>query len=157
MSRSQSQSKLKVSDVGKPKKTTAYQKNKKAFDDIMNHLREMGRPRLAPLGAMNMEKSGGSPSSRNPVAPLPIEFYCDGMLAIQAALPKGVRLSKFIQAYLLWDSDDAVEKNVFAEKVLGGRVHSVEQRVGAEFVRRAIWPEAAYMFPKRQERPRNSF
>jgi hypothetical protein len=140
----------------KPKKTQAFSKNKRAFDDVMNRLRSIGSPKLGPLGAMNFAKCGGSPSAKNPVAPNMVEFRCDVLMAIKAAMPKGVRLAKFIQAYLIWDSEDALEQNVFAQKVLGGRVHSVEQRIGAEFVRRAIWPEAAYMYPPRVERPRTS-
>lgn len=155
MSRSQSQSKL-PSESAKPKKTTAFQKNKKAFDVVMLHLRRMDRPFLGPLGAMNFEKAGGSPCPKNPIAPNGVEFRADVMLAIRAAMPKGVRLSNFLLAYLLYDSDDEIERNVFAQKVLGGRVHSVEQRIGAEFVRRGIWPQAGYMFPPRQERPRSS-
>ena len=155
MSRSQNQSRP-ANENAKPKKTTAFTKNKKAFDDVLNHLRRLGYPKLGPLGAMNFQKCGGSPSAKNPIAPNPVEFRCDALLAIRAAMPKGVRLAKFIQAYLLWDSEDALEQNVFAQKVLGGRVHSVEQRIGAEFVRRGIWPEAAYLHPPRVERPRTS-
>jgi hypothetical protein len=154
MSRS-SQSKPR-SDDAKPRKTTAFSKNKKAFDDVLNHLRRIGSPKLGPLGAMNFAKVGGSPSAKNPIAPNAVEFRCDVMLAIRAAMPKGVSLAKFVQAYLLWDSEDAIEQNVFAQKIMGGRVHSVEQRIGAEFVRRGIWPEAAYMYPPRVERPRTS-
>jgi hypothetical protein len=140
----------------KPKKTTAYAQNKKAFDVIMLHLRRMDSPQLGHLSAMDFSKVGGSPTARNPVAPNVVEFRCDVMLAIRAAMPKGVSLKNFFLAYLLYDSDDEIERNVYAQKILGGRVHSVEQRVGAEFVRRAIWPEAVYMYPPRLKRPRTS-
>lgn len=155
MSRSQNQSK-RPNDAARPKKTQAYAKNKKAFDDVMTRMRRMGSPKLGPLGAMNFAKAGGSPSAKNPVAPNLVEFRCDVMMAVRAAMPKGVSLAKFVQAYLLYDSEDVIEQNVFAQKVMGGRVHSVEQRIGAEFVRREIWPEAQYMYPPRVERPRTS-
>lgn len=139
----------------KPKKTTAYRENKKAFDVTILHLRRMDTPHLGQLGAMDFRKVG-SASARNPIAPSPVEFRCDVILAIRAAMPKGVSLKNFILAYLLYDSDDEIERNVYAQKILGGRVHSVEQRIGAEFIRRGIYPEAQYMYPPRQERPRTS-
>ena len=151
-----SQRERQSADAAKPKKTTAFTKNKKAFDEVLRRFRDISSPKLGPLGAMNFERSGSSPSARNPVAPNTVEFHSDVMLAIKASMPKGVRLAKIIQAYILWDSEDALEQNIFAQKVLGGRVHSVEQRIGAEFVRRGIWPLAAYMYPPRVERPRSS-
>lgn len=152
---SQNQKLLKRHDE-KPKKTTAYAKNKKAFDEVMLRLRGLGNPKLGPVGAIDFAKAGGSPAAKNPAAPTAVDFRCDVLMAIKAAMPKGVRLSKFILAYMLWDSEDAMEQNIFSQKVLGGRVHSVEQRVGAEFVRRGIWPDQAYMYPQRMERPRTS-
>lgn len=140
----------------KPKKTTAYSKNKKAFDTVMLHLRRMDAPQLGALGAMDFRQVGGSATSKNPIAPNAVEFRCDVLLAIKASIPKGVSLKNFALAYLLYDSDDETERNVYAQKVLGGRVHSVEQRIGAEFVRREIWPETAYMHPPRLCRPRTS-
>ncbi len=132
----------------------AYRKNKLAFDTIILRVKRMGTPLLGAVGAMDFRKVGGSVAARNPAAPLSVEFRADVLLAIKAAMPKGIRLSNFILAYLLYDSDDELERNVFAQKVLGGRMHSVEQRVGAEFVRRAIFPEAVYMYPDRVSRPR---
>lgn len=152
---SQNQSQLKRYADAKPKKTTAYAKNKRAFDDVMNRLRGLGSPKLGPVGAIDFSKTGGA-SPRNPAAPTTVDFRCDVLMAIKAAMPKGVRLTKFIQAYMLWDSEDALEQNIFSQKILGGRVHSVEQRIGAEFVRRKIWPDQAYMYPPRMERPRTS-
>lgn len=132
----------------KPKKTTAYAMNKKAFDDVLICFRRTS-PLLGPPGAMNLKKAGGSPTPKNPIAPLPVEFRSDVLLAVQASIPKGVSLRNFILSYLLFDSDDEIERGVFAQKILGGRALSVEQRVGAEFVRRAIYPLGPYMFPPR--------
>ncbi len=140
-------SQQKPSRDAKPK--PAYSQNKKAFDAIVKHYIRMDRPLNGPPGAMNMEKSSGSATSRNPIEPSPVEFQCDVLLAVKAAMPKGVRLSNFILAYFLWDSEDDIERSLHAMKVLGGRMHSVEQRVGAEFVRRAIWPESGYFHPQR--------
>jgi hypothetical protein len=122
----------------------------------MLRFRRMDRPLNGPPGAVNLGGGSGAPSSKNNVAPTLVEFRCDVLLAIKASMPRGVKLSNFFLAYLLYDSEDELERNTFAAKVLGGRVHSVEQRIGAEFVRRAIWPEMVYFHPPRVERPRTS-
>ena len=140
----------------KPKPTTAYRKNKQAFDQVMLYLRRMDAPQLGAVAAMDFAKAGGSPAPRNPIAPSPVEFACDAVLAIQAAMPKGVNYYRFMASYFFFDSDDEIERSVFAQNILGGRLHSVEQRIGAEFVRRAIWPIAVYMYPPRVKRPRGS-
>lgn len=140
---------------GKPKKTTAYRENKKAFDTVITHLRRMERPQLGPMGAVNLSRSS-SPSMRNPVTPNAVEFRCDVLLAINAAMPKGVNFLRFEIAYLYYDSDDVIEQSKYAQKILGGRIHSVEQRIGAEFIRRKIWPEGQYMNPLRVQRSRKS-
>jgi len=136
-----------------PRKTTAYSRNKKAFDAVILRTRRMDRPTLGSNGVMKMGTGGGG-SAKNTAAPNPVEFRCDVMLAIKAAMPKGVSMTNFLLAYLCFDSDDAIERDVHAQKVLGGRIHSVEQRIGAEFIRRGIWPIAAYMYPVRLNRPK---
>ncbi len=133
----------------KRKPEPAYTKNKKAFDAVITHFRRMGRPQLGAIVAMNFEKAGGSPSAKNPSAPTPVDFGCDVILAVTAAMPKGITLESVKQAYFEFDSDDEIERNVYAGKILKGRVHSVEQRLGAEFVRRAIWPLTTYFHPPR--------
>lgn len=140
----------------KLKPTTAYRKNKQAFDQVMLYLRRMDAPLLGNVGAMDCSKTGGSPAPRNPISPLPVEFKCDVLLAVAAAMPKGVNLARFLVSYLVFDSEDEIERSVFAQTILGGRLHSVEQRIGAEFVRRAIWPIAVYMNPPRLNRPRGA-
>jgi hypothetical protein len=97
-------------------------------------------PTLGHVGAINPEAQSGGKTSVNPAKPSTLEFKCDVYLAIQAACPKNVSLVDFCIAYLLFDSDDEIERNVYALKILGPRCHSVEQRVGAEFVRRKIFP-----------------
>lgn len=129
------------------KPITAYRRNKQAFDAIVKHIVRMGRPLNGPPGAVRL--GGTSESVRNPIEPTPVEFRCDVFLAVKAAMPRGIRLANFFLAYIVYDSDDDIERGVHAQKVLGGRMHSVEQRVGAEFVRRGIWPQKEYFHPQR--------
>ena len=150
MSRNQNQ--LRNGELKKPKPTTDYQKNKKAFDQIVRRLRRLGTPKLGSVGAMNPEKVGGSPSAKNLIAPTPVDFKADVLLAVKATLPRGVSLKNFILSYLLFDSDDEIECGLYVRKVIGDRMHSVEQRVGAEFIRRGIWPLGAYLHAPRVRR-----
>ena len=118
-----------------------HSSNKKAFDGVMAHLRLLGRPWLSPSHAVNPE-SVGSGGSRNPAKPTPVDFWCDVFLAIRATCPKDVSLVRFFLAYVLGDADQegAIARERHAQKELGDRRHSVEQRVGAEFIRRGIHP-----------------
>jgi hypothetical protein len=107
----------------------------------MAHVRMVGRPMLSPSHAVNIEASGGA-GSKNPAKPNLVEFWSDVFLAVKATCPKDVSLVKFFLAYVLGDADvdDEIERGKHAFKTLGNRMHSVEQRVGAEFLRRGISP-----------------
>jgi hypothetical protein len=69
-----------------------------------------------------------------------VDFWADVFLAIKVAVPKDIDLVKFHIAYTLYDSDDAIDRELWAQKTLHDRRHSVEQRLGAEFIRRGIHP-----------------
>ena len=118
-----------------------HAENKRSFDGVMNHIRLLGRPWLSPCHAVNPE-SVGSGGSRNPAKPTPVEFWADVFLAIRATCPKDISYVNFFLAYVLGDADqeDDIARELHAQKILGDRRHSVEQRVGAEFLRRKIFP-----------------
>lgn len=138
----------------KPKE---FRKNKAAFDGVLKHVRLLGRPWLSPSHAVNPE-SAGSGGSRNPAKPNPVEFWSDVLLAVKATCPKDITLVRFFLAYVLGDADidDDIERGKHTYKLLGERMHSVEQRVGAEFIRRGIHPVQGkgYFFSPRKERQR---
>jgi hypothetical protein len=125
----------------KSKKPKEFAKNKRAFDGVMRHVRLLGRPWLSPSHAVNPE-SVGSGGSRNPAKPNSVEFWSDVFLAVKATCPKDITLVRFFLAYVLGDADvdDDIARELHAQKSLGDRRHSVEQRVGAEFLRRKIFP-----------------
>lgn len=76
----------------------------------------------------------------NPMKPTTVDFWADVCRAIKSACPRDVSFKKFHMAYTLYDSTEVIDVEKHAHKILGDRRHSVEQRVGAEFVRRKIWP-----------------
>jgi hypothetical protein len=133
-----------------------YAKNKRAFDAVMKALRGFGTPTVGPVGAVNPERGGGKPAARNPAKPSMVDFRCDVFLAIKSAIPKDVDMVEFHLAYTLYDSEDEVERGVHAESILHGRCHSVEQRLGAEFIKRKLFPVQGkgYFYAPRIERPR---
>jgi hypothetical protein len=116
-----------------------YRRNKLSFDSVLSHMRKIGRPWMSPSRALDMANIG-SGGSRNPAKPNTVEFWADAFLAIRAACPRDINLVTFHLAYTLFDSEDVVEQEQHAEKLLGGRRHSVEQRVGEEFIRRGVYP-----------------
>lgn len=137
--------KLRPRKYEKKQDEQPYAQNKKAFDDVLIYFRRMDRPLLAAAGAVNPEKAAkdgsGVPRLRN----LPLDFWCDVTRVFTDTLPRGVSLTNFFLAYFVYDSEDEIERNKHAIRVLGGRAHSVEQRLGAEFVRRGIWPVGQYL------------
>lgn len=125
----------------KKKLPQGFAKNKEAFDSVMNHLRRMGKPTLGHVGAVNIRaQSGGKPAAKNPAKPSTVDFWADVFLAIKAACPRDINLVQFHIAYTLYDSEDAIDREKHAQKILHDRRHSVEQRLGAEFIRRKIFP-----------------
>jgi hypothetical protein len=127
-----------------------YRQNKTAFDSVLSHLRKIGRPWLAPSHALNPEAVGGG--ARNPAKPSTVDFWADVFIAIKASIPRDIDLVIFHIAYTLYDSDEAIDRELWADKKLGGRRHSVEQRVGEEFVKRNIFPVAEYFRAERKAR-----
>jgi hypothetical protein len=83
-----------------------------------------------------------------------VEFWADIFLAIAAAIPKDIDLVKYHLAYTLYDSEDDIECELHAQELLGNRRHSVEQRLGAEFIKRGIFPVQAkgYFYCPRRAR-----
>lgn len=96
------------------------------------------------LGASKLPGSGGGKSSPNPVKPTIVDFRADVMKAVVARLPKDISLARFNAAYVEYDSDDYIEREMHAQKVLGDRRHSAEQRCGDEFCKRGIHPCGKY-------------
>jgi hypothetical protein len=120
----------------KKKQPREYRKNKKAFDSVLSYFRKF---MVSTIGA-SKPMGGGGKTSPNPTKPSVIDYRADVMKAVSAKLPKDVPLSKFLAAYVLYDSEDSIERELHAQKVIGDRRHSVEQRLGEEFIRRGIFP-----------------
>jgi hypothetical protein len=128
-----------------------YRRNKLAFDSVLSHMKRIGRPWMSPSRALDMANIG-SGGSRNPAKPNTVEFWADAFIAIRSACPRDINMVTFHLAYTLFDSEDVIEQEKHADKLLGGRRHSVEQRVGEDFIRRKIYPvqSRGYFFSERK-------
>jgi len=125
----------------KSKKSKNYRLNKQAFDQVIDFYRKFIDAKLGSNGVLNPEQVGsGGGGSKNPAKPTPLDFKSDVELVIKAKLPKFVTLREFEKTYVQYDSEDEIEREVYAQKLLGDKRHSVEQRLGEEFVRRGIFP-----------------
>jgi hypothetical protein len=124
----------------KLKKVKNYRRNKMAFDKVIERVREIMDRQLV---AMDVD---------NPGRPTPIDFRVDVKRAIEAKIPKDIDLLGFDDAYLSFDSEDYIEREVHAHAILGDRRHSVEQRIGEEFLRRKLYPTRVYFEYTRKAR-----
>ncbi len=132
-----------------------YSANKRAFDEVMLRLRQVMRAKLGSVGAMNPEKARSSSAQQDPAKPTSVDFKCDVFKVIAKILPSSVKMTDFHLAYTLYDSETDVDREIHAQSKLGSRRHSIEQRMGAEFIRRKIFPvkgRGGYFFRLRKPR-----
>ena len=117
---------------------------KKAFDHVIKMIRERGEPMICPCHGLDPAHNSGGGKGGNKKAVYPTlathsEFHATVSIAARAALPKDISFDRFKEVYFANYSDDYIECEKFAQDKLGDRRHSVEQRVGAEFIKRGIF------------------
>jgi hypothetical protein len=103
----------------------------------------MGPPSISQSHALDLSRNlgagkGGNKTKIFPVLATHVEWFATVCIAITASLPKDISYGRFAAVYFSDYSDDYIECEKYAQKVLGDRRHSAEQRVGAEFIRRGI-------------------
>lgn len=121
----------------KPKKVKPpkFAVNKRAFDETLRAFRDSHGNAL---GAMQYNDSSGVP--RYEAKPTPTDFKCDVEKVISKCAKKWPGLKNFYLAYVVFDSDDTIEIEVHANRVIGEGRHGLEQGMGAEFIRRKLFP-----------------
>lgn len=106
---------------------------------------------VVPLSAIQYGDAAGG--SRNPAKPTLTDFKCDVELIIAKCVKIG-RLN-FFKAYVWFDSEDAIEREIHADKTIGEGRHSLEQGVGALFIKRRLHPtkgKGGYFHTVREKR-----
>jgi len=115
------------------KKSPPYAKRKLAFDDILQAYRDC---QVAPLSAIQYGASLSG--TRYAAKPTLTDFKCD----VERVIKKCVKTGKinFLKAYVWFDSEDVIEREVHADRVIGEGRHNLEQGMGAEFIKRGLHP-----------------
>ena len=119
-----------------PKKPQ-FAKRKHAFDSVMCTYRS-ARDNNGGIGAMMV--SAGGKGVMNPVRPSLTDFRCDVDKVINKCCPKKIDKLRFRLAYIEYDSPNPIDTEKYADKIIGGGRHNLEQGMGAEFIRRGVFP-----------------
>jgi len=130
--------------MNQKKKAPNYRKNKAAFDEVLTRYRQSRQHNG--LGAASWSASKGA--TADPAKPNVSEFRADVEKIIEALVAVKY-LPWFWAAYSWYDSEDAIERGMFAHLLLKGREHSYEQRLGARFVEVGLFPTMLYFNHKR--------
>lgn len=105
---------------------------------------------VAPLSAI--QYNDGSGGTRYAAKPTLTDFKCD----VERVIKKCVKSRQvFYLAYVFFDSEDAIEREVYADKLVGEGRHNLEQGMGAEFLKRRLHPtkgKGGYFHVIRKER-----
>jgi hypothetical protein len=136
--------------MNKKKKVPNFAKQKRAFDQVLEAYRN-SRAHNG-LGSVNLTVSKGT-TCLDPAKPNMPEFRADVECVVEALVAVKYHLW-FWAAYSWFDSTDAIERELFAQRLLGDRRHSWEQRLGARFIETGIYPPTAYFQHNRLMRAR---
>lgn len=118
------------------KKPPQFAARKKAFDAVLEAYRNAKD--TGSIGAVAIGEGGKGVS--NPVRPSLTDFRCDVDRVLFKCIKDGGLMARFACAYIMYDSDDPIEMEVYAEKVVGSGRHGLEQGIGNEFIKRGIYP-----------------
>ena len=121
----------------KKKQKPQFAKRKKAFDTVMQAYRD-AKDVTGGMGAVTISDSGGG--SPNPAKPNLADLRCDVERVIEKCVTSEAMRVRFRAAYLEFDSEKPLDMEVFAHHVIGSGRHNLEQGLGAEFIKRGIYP-----------------
>jgi hypothetical protein len=124
----------------KKKRQPNFGKQKRAFDQVLEAYRR-SHVQVTGLGCINLRPAAGV--RRDPAKPIPAEFRCDVEQTVEDLV--GVKYHQwFWAAYSWYDGTDVIEREMFAQRLLGDRRHSWEQRLGAKFIEIGLYPMTKY-------------
>jgi len=136
----------------KSKKPPQFSKRKKAFDSVLAAFRD-AKDTNGGIGSIVL--GAGGKGVMNPVRPSLTDFRCDVMKVLNHCLRTYIDRLRFRLAYLEFDSESSIEREMFADKVFGSGRHSIEQGVGARLISKGVYPlygKGAYFTTIRQPR-----
>jgi hypothetical protein len=120
-------------------KKPQFAARKKAFDAVLEAYRS-AKDVTGGIGAAAIGEGGKGVS--NPVKPSLTDFRCDVDRVINKCVPESDKVMRlrFRLAYIEFDSENPIDMEVMAEKVIGSGRHNLEQGMGAEFIKRGLYP-----------------
>ena len=131
----------------KKQKPVNFAERKKAFDLVLRSYRSA---KDTGVGASNWSEA--TATSKNPAKVSLTEFRAEVELVIESIITDYSSLLYFYTAYIKFDSEDELEREIFSEKMLGVKRITLEQKVGAELIKRKIFPLKAYFNSIRRSR-----
>lgn len=126
--------------MNQKKKVPNFAKQKAAFDQVLEMYRQ-SRTHTG-IGAASWTVSKGA-TAQDHAKPNVSEFRAD-VATIVEALVAAKYHQWFWAAYSWFDSEEDIEREMFAQRLLGDRRHSWEQRLGAKFIDAGLFPPSKY-------------
>ena len=108
---------------------------KKAFDAVMTAYRQA---KDTGLGTAPID--GGGKGVSNPVRPSLTDFRCDVEKIFNRVVTAQDMVVRFRACYINFDSENPIDNERYADKVIGSMRHSIEQGCGALFIRKGVYP-----------------
>jgi lauroyl/myristoyl acyltransferase len=131
----------------KKKKVPNFAEQKRAFDQVMEAYRK-SQVHITGLGCINLAPTKGASIPHDPARPLSAEFRADVERIVESVVAAKYH-QWFWAAYRWFDSGEALEHELFAQRLLGDRRHSWEQRLGGKFVEMGLFPPKKYFCHQR--------
>jgi hypothetical protein len=123
----------------KKNKAPEFALRKRAFDAVMAHYRSLGTVRLSAMSYGN-----GCAGSFYAARPKSIDYKIDCDRVFIKCLKFRSEQERFAKAYIFYDSDDPIDREIFAQSILGDKRHTLEQGIGALFLKRELYPAVKY-------------
>jgi len=108
---------------------------KKAFDAVMACYRQ-----AQDTGLGTASITGGGKGVSNPVRPSLTDFRCDVEKIINRVVTAQDLVVRFRACYINFDSENPIDNERYADKVIGSGRHAIEQGIGNLFIRNGIFP-----------------
>jgi hypothetical protein len=120
----------------KPKKPL-FAARKRAFDRVLEAYRS-AKDTNGSIGVILISRGGKGVTNR--VRPTLTDFRCDCERVFNHCLRSTADKIRFRLAYLEFDSENPIEREIFADKVFGTGRHSLEQGIGALILKIGVYP-----------------
>jgi hypothetical protein len=117
------------------KQRPQFRERKKAFDSVMACYRQA---QDTGLGTASID--GGGKGVSNPVRPSLTDFRCDVEKVINKCVTAQDMVVRFRASYINFDSENPIDNERYADKVIGGGRHSIEQGCGNLFIKNGLYP-----------------